>query len=475
MNFNLRKGEHWALVGKSGSGKSILLDAFAGKSSFPNGRAKYPAIDHYIREAKTDDPLLNRFKLIAQVSSRHHFTNLSNTTDLYYQQRFNSMDSEDSQTVKQYLSAVRSYRPEGIWTLEHTAARLMLTPLLDKQLIKLSNGETKRLMIAAALVRNPILLLLDNPLTGLDISSRAGFDKLMQEIADSGISVIMSSSPNEIPECITHVAVVKDGFIEQVPKTLFKPEHHTRPETAVDIGELKDLLSTGTAQDYKIIVGMDGVTIRYGEKIILENISWRINQGERWMLGGPNGAGKSTLLSLINGDNPQAFANKIILFDKPKGKGESIWDIKKKIGFVSPELFQYFPVESSCMQIIESGFYDTMGLFRKSGEAKAAICLRWMRLLGIDQHSGTLLKSVPVSVQRLCLLARALVKNPPLLIFDEPCQGMDAEQQERFRNLVDEICKISAVSLIYVSHYESEKPSAVTKILRLDNGKVISI
>ena len=114
-------------------------------------------------------------------------------------------------------------------------------------------------------------------------------------------------------------------------------------------------------------------------KKFLKNVDWQIKQGERWALLGPNGAGKSTLLSLINGDNPQAYANDIILFDRKRGTGESIWDIKSKTGFVSPELYQYFPTDNSCLQVIESGFYDTMGLFRPSDPKKSAIALRWMK------------------------------------------------------------------------------------------------
>ncbi len=473
LDFTLKKGEHWAIVGKSGSGKSSLLDAFAGQTALPKGTAKYPSFDQFIKESGLDDPLFNRFKLISQVSSRHQFTNLSNTTDLYYQQRFNSTDSEDSQTVEEYLSEVKSFDPFGYWTFENAVSRLKLKLLLDKQLIKLSNGETKRLLLAGALIRNPILLLLDNPLTGLDVATREEFNELILEIASSGISIVMATTPDEIPEAITHVAVLGDGKIrEEVPRAQFKKELYSAESVSLNIQELERLLSTSNAQDYHIIAGMENVTISYGDKTILENLNWQIKQEERWMLLGPNGAGKSTLLSLINGDNPQAFANKIVLFDQKKGNGESIWDIKKKIGFVSPELFQYFPMESSCIQVIESGFYDTLGLFRRSDEMKAAFCVRWMRLLEIEEFAGTLFKNVSVSVQRLCLLARALVKNPPLLIFDEPCQGMDKDQQERFRHLIDEICKRSKVSLIYVSHYESEKPGCITKVLKLDNGRV---
>jgi molybdate transport system ATP-binding protein len=219
---------------------------------------------------------------------------------------------------------------------------------------------------------------------------------------------------------------------------------------------------------------MDKVHIQYGNKVILDDINWEINPGERWALLGPNGAGKSTLLSLINGDNPQAYANHIILFDKKRGTGESIWDIKKKIGFVSPELHQYFPTDNSCLQVIESGYYDTLGLFRPSNKNLAAIALRWMKTLEIDQYARTLLKNIPASAQRLCLLARALIKNPSLLIFDEPCQGMDDHQQLHFKKMVDTLCSLSNVTLIYVTHYQHEIPNSVDKVLNLDKGRVVS-
>jgi molybdate transport system ATP-binding protein len=219
---------------------------------------------------------------------------------------------------------------------------------------------------------------------------------------------------------------------------------------------------------------MSKVNIRYGDKLILADINWRIKQGERWALLGPNGAGKSTLLSLINGDNPQAYANDIILFDKKRGTGESIWDIKKKTGFISPELYQYFPADSSCLQAIESGYYDTMGLFRPTDKAKATCALQWMKVLEIDQYARQLLKNIPASAQRLCLLARAMVKSPALLILDEPCQGMDDHQISHFKALIDTICQQTNVTLIYVTHYAEHIPDSVNKVLKLEGGLVIA-
>ena len=218
---------------------------------------------------------------------------------------------------------------------------------------------------------------------------------------------------------------------------------------------------------------MKDVVIRYGGKTILDHINWTILQGERWALVGHNGAGKSTLLSLINADNPQAFANDIVLFDRQKGSGESIWDIKRNIGFFSPELYQYFPVDTSALQAVESGFYDTIGLFRPSNPIRVSIALRWMKLLFIDKHAHRLLRNLSPVDQRLCLLARALVKSPPLLILDEPFQGFDEVQKSYCKQLLNTICRQSNTTLLFVSHYTEEMPACITKVFQLKDGRQV--
>jgi molybdate transport system ATP-binding protein len=476
LSFTVKQGENWSLIGESGSGKSALLQTIAGRFNITGGTADYFFFNEFIKLHPPADGHLTWHKLVALVEPKHHFKNLSNTSDFYYQQRYNSSDSEDALTVEQYLGAIVSVPDKPVyWSYEKITGLLKLGDLLQKQIIKLSNGETKRLMTAAALLKNPVLLLLDSPLTGLDVQTRAAYNTIIDEIIASGITVIMATSPYEIPAAITHVAILKSGTITQTMlRDEFKPELFLLDDKdEVDNNELKALLNEGTAKTpYHYIVKMNNVHIQYGDKVILDKINWQITPGERWALLGPNGAGKSTLLSLINGDNPQAYANDIVLFDKKRGTGESIWDIKSKIGFVSPELHQYFPTDNSCLQVIESGYYDTLGLFRQSSKSKADTALRWMKALEIDKYARVLLKNIPASAQRLCLLARALIKNPDLLIFDEPCQGLDAHQQHHFKTLVDTICSMSNVTLIYVTHYQKEIPDSVTKVLRLDKGLV---
>ena len=474
LNLCVEKGNQVAIVGPSGSGKTALLDLIAGRLILNKGSIRYHLTGSDPGESGSS---FSPHGEIALVSSRYGFKTLSNTSDIYYQQRFNSLDSSNAPTVQQYLvKHFRKTEGKAFWTLEKTVNLLRLFPLMDKELIKLSNGETKRLLIAAALLRQPALLLLDNPLSGLDIDTRAYFNELLEIIIGSGISVMMTTGVADIPESVTHIVFLKDFAIESYTKKENVVISDTGMNTSLhaDDGELINLLAAGKKYAFKTVVQMNKVNVKYGDKQILNNVDVRIEAGERWALVGPNGAGKSTLLSLITGDNPQAYANDIVLFDRKRGTGESIWDIKSKIGFVSPELFQYFPTTDTCLQVVESGCYDTLGMFRRSIPANAELAMRWLKVLGLDHVAAKRLQQVSASHQRIVLLARALVNCPPLLIFDEPCQGLDQQQQERFKNIVDTICRFAATTLIYVSHYWAEIPSSVTKILEINEGKVTS-
>ena len=474
INFEIKNGEHWAFVGENEVLKTALLEALAGNASVVHGRAEFPFFESYKTGAQ-NDPFFSPHRFIVRITDRHQFRNLSHTQNFYYQQRFNSGDSEDAQTVREYLEQVHGYRELPALGFTEMVAKLELAPLLGKQLIKLSHGETKRLLIAAALLRHPQILLFSNPFTGLDTNARKELQELINEVAASGITVVLSTGAGEIPEAITHVALFEtDNTIRVCRKEDFRQAPGAvQQNSEIDEVEVRSLLATSTMPFFDDVVAMKNVRIKYGGNIILDNINWTIKQGERWALLGPNGAGKSTLLSLINGDNPQAFANQIILFDRKKGSGESIWDIKRNIGFFSPELYQYFPLDTSCLQAVESGFYDTIGLFRQSSPQRVAVSRRWMALLGVEQLATKRLNQVSAVNQRLCLLARALVKNPPLLILDEPCQGFNETQVKAFKALINVICAQSNTTVINVSHYPSEIPECVTKTIRLENGKQV--
>lgn len=178
---------------------------------------------------------------------------------------------------------------------------------------------------------------------------------------------------------------------------------------------------------------------------------------------GPNGSGKSTLLSLICADNPQAYANNLELFGVKRGSGESIWDIKRNIGYVSPEMHHYYLKNVPCKDIVGSGLFDTIGLYRNCNKSQLETVATWMERFGIEKLAEKSFLKISSGEQRLCLLARAFVKEPSLLILDEPLHGLDASNKLKTRQIIDEFCNDASITLIYVTHYPEEMPTCVSK------------
>lgn len=461
ISFTIQSGEQWAIIGPAGSGKTTLLKALTGRQHF-TGRVILHENNPGVR------------KKVVLVEQQHHFKNLSNTSNFYYQQRFNSQDSEDAITVEEDLLLALSKNPAAKDLLTELVDLFDIKKLLAERLIQLSNGENKRVQIVKALLLQPAFLLLDNPFTGLDVKSRQRLEEVLNEVGKKGIHIIMVTAASHLPFFITHVlSLSADGtYTTETINPAKWNEIHEKPALSFSFDHqlLQQLTSYNKHASFEFAVRMKDVNIQYDHKI-LDGIHWEVRSGERWSLSGPNGSGKSTLLSLVNADNPQAYANEIYLFDRKRGTGETIWDIKKKTGFVSPELHLYFEKGTNCFDVVASGLFDTIGLFRKINDQQSLLVTKWMQLLRIEPLRRKFLNQLSNSEQRLVLLARALVKNPPLLILDEPCQGFDEAQTATFKAIINEICVTGNKTLIYVSHYVNEIPECVTKFIRLENGR----
>ncbi|MBR4524769.1 MAG: ATP-binding cassette domain-containing protein [Bacteroidales bacterium] len=319
-------------------------------------------------------------------------------------------------------------------------------PSVDgRPLVTLSSGELRKYQLDRALQGGPEYLVIDNPYIGLDPQARKLLTRRLTELAATTTLVLVLSRVAEIPPFITHVIPVADG----------------------KAGEKMPLEAYQDVVLPPAVIRMRGVTIRYGERVILDSLDWTVRQGEHWALTGANGSGKTTLLSLICADNPMAYACDIELFGRPRGSGETIWDIKRNIGFVSPELHRAFQVDASALDIVASGLFDTEGLFRHPSPEQYACARRWMSEFGIDSFAERPFLQLSSGEQRLCLVARAFVKDPPLYVLDEPLHGLDGAQHLHVKTLLDRFCGAPGKTLLMVTHYPEEYPACIDHSLTL--------
>jgi molybdate transport system ATP-binding protein len=362
VSLEIKAGEQWVIYGEGGSGKTVLAHTLAGHHHF-QGHMDFPEV----KEADGSN-------LVWVVDLQHRFRDLQNQSNFYYQQRYNAFDSEATKTLRDDL---RDFPDDNISHLskKKLLAIFQLNELLDEPLVQLSNGENKRLQLLKAILNRNRILILDEPFTGLDDSGRKIVAKILTSVSQAGQTLLLFTSRNYFPDCFNRFGFLQQGvFIHKkisaaagIPNEI--PLHVKSKE--LPAGRQPDFT------DFQFAVRMRQVNIQYGEKHILNNIDWTVEKSACWSLTGPNGAGKSTLLSLVTADNPQAYANDIVLFDRKRGTGESIWEIKQKIGYLSPELHLYFDPAATAFTALASGFFDTIGLFRPLNPPQESMVWGW--------------------------------------------------------------------------------------------------
>ena len=394
-----------------------------------------------------------------------------NDRTYFLQQRWNQMEiDEETPTVGQKLE--EAYQLAGEDTparralQKHLYELFHLEGLLDKYIILLSSGELRKYKLAASLFTNPRVLIMDNPFIGLDAQTRDQLKELLTMLAkEQGLQIILVlAKTDEIPEFITHIVEVKE--MKVMPKVAHRGQSLCNPVANAPYSQQGQSPCATAAPEE--VIKFNKVTIRYGTRTILKDLDWTVRKGEHWSLSGQNGSGKSTLLSLVCADNPQSYACDISLFGHQRGSGESIWDIKKHIGYVSPEMHRSYKQNIPAIQIVASGLKDTVGLYVKPNEAEQAQCRKWLNIFGIGHLADRNFREMSSGEQRLILVARAFVKEPSLLILDEPLHGLDDVNRRMVKDRVDEYCQDPEKTLIYVTHYQEELPRCIDHALYLE-------
>ncbi|EPH5594505.1 MULTISPECIES: molybdate ABC transporter ATP-binding protein ModF [Vibrio] len=344
---------------------------------------------------------------------------------------------------------------------------LDLSHLRDSGFRVLSTGETRRVMLARALATQPDLILLDNPFTGLDIAHRAALARYLHSLSQNVQLLITFSRESDMPEWINSIALFSAGKLDS---TMDKSSWDNHPI----IGQIKSQSEQQSEEMMSLIrqhqhstpfnnpiFELKNGAVEYTDKKIFTGLNWRIDKGQHWQVKGPNGCGKSTLLGLIFGDHPQCYSNDIDIFGKKRGTGETIWEIKQHIGMVSSALHLQYRVNCSALEVILSGFYDSIGLYNQPTRKEMNIANEWLDILHMSQYKKTSFKQLEYGQQRLLLIARAIVKQPTLLILDEPYQGLDFLGRRLVKNTLELIARENLSQLLYVSHYQEDRLDSI--------------
>jgi len=315
---------------------------------------------------------------------------------------------------------------------------------------------------------------------------------MLESLIDDHVQLVLITHRfDEIMSNISHVLLLKNGSVYQsgkrdevLTKEMLDGLYRLETSLPAQPGRLPLVSGTGkhhhpdqSANEGKapgnVLIKMIDTTVQYKDVTVLDKVNWTVRQGDNWMILGPNGAGKTTLLKLILGENLQAYANEIYLFGRKKGSGENVWDIKKNIGFISSELHARYPRHLSAFDVVCSGFFDSIGLYRLCSDEQKDMARTWIDTLGVAYLTDQKFGQLSHGQCQLVLIARAMVKSPVLLMLDEPCDGLDIANRDRLLKLLDIIGENTDTNLIYVTHHQAETLSCITHVLVLDRGRIV--
>ncbi|MGN0739084.1 MAG: ATP-binding cassette domain-containing protein [Treponema sp.] len=491
INWTFNTGEAWLVIGANGSGKANFLKAIAGELKI-------------IPDSKFADSLYsNSFEQNVETVSLEKAASLIEEERQNDESEFIEGGVDIGRTGRVFLAeAICNRKLKRGEPLPAEALRLETFPqiklcgiekILDRGLKYMSTGEIRRTLLARSLLSGKKLLILSDPFAGLDAESRKILLEFFNTVANKQLKdddysdfpriILGMERYHEIPDAINNVLEFSENkisfcgtksdyekILQERNQQNEKTRQKDRQEFENSVEKIKQetfVLHTAQENPKETLIEMNNVNVGWGDNRVLIDLSWKLNQGEHWLIRGPNGSGKTTFLELITGDNMQVFSNDIKLFGKRRGSGETIWDIKRKLGIVSYRLHvEYRMVGSTTLEnVIISGFRDSIGLYEAATDVEKAAAKKWLSLGGFENREKQSFSSISYGEQRAILILRAAVKCPPILILDEPCHGLDENYRQKILDLIEIIAQSGTTTLLHVTHDPSEVLSCEKHIL----------
>lgn len=466
VHLAIHAGQTWLVTGPNGSGKSALGAALAGRLALTPG-------PEGLYQAPSSTALVS-FEEAARLIAEDRASDDS---------EFTEGGIDIGRTPRRLLqTAFNTAQPPKTLETHPAVIDCGIVSILDRGLKYLSTGEIRRTMLAQALITEPDLLILDEPYEGLDARFRIFVDTLIRTWAGSTgkALIVIMDRPDSIPAVFPNRLELAPqtrtpGIMGDSPQPFrqFTTEE-TRNLLAVPLTYTRQNgdspLNNRRTPEGATLVEMRNVSVSWSGRTVLDNLNWTLRAGEHWLIRGPNGSGKTTFLELITGDNPQAYCNAITVFGARRGSGESIWDIKARMGIVSHRLHQEYRMvgDLDLCSVLVSGMHDSIGLYERVPQSEIDRARLWLNLGGFTSKTGHPFNSLSYGEQRAVLILRAAIKCPEILILDEPCHGLDSEHHAAILHLLEKIAGTGTTTLLHVTHDPTEVLPCERSILELD-------
>lgn len=494
LSWEMNDGEAWLIIGPNGGGKADFVNALsqtAGMKFSKNGdNSENTCLENIFENSVELVSLERAARLIQEERENDESDYVEGGVDIGRTGRVFIAESIAGLSIQKNQEL-----PEEAKLLDDNEAVTLcgIKGILDRGLKYMSTGEIRRTLLARGLISGKKLLILSDPFAGLDAESRKILLDFFTQAVEEQIGTPDNSKPSiilgmerwhEIPESITHVLEFTNkeisfcGKRSEYEKILVQRRNEKDANAEENLKSFKNELNQTYAdtavlqnetEEHEVLIQMNNVNVGWGDHHVLRNLNWTLNKNEHWLIRGPNGSGKTTFLELITGDNGQVYSNDIWLFGRKRGTGESIWEIKEKLGIVSYRMHVEYRMlgSTNLKNVIISGFRDSIGLYGAASDMENTAALKWLKLGGFAGREMESFGNLSYGEQRAILILRSAVKCPEILILDEPCHGLDEDYRAKILNLLELIGQNGTSTMLHVTHDPAEKLSCEKHILEL--------